>query len=320
MIISFNFIVFVQLKGKRRRSEEASTSKKQCVNQPARSKRIQEILRTRPHEKPKKCVSGERIKLLANYFPLRRETKWSLYKYHVTIEPEVLMARVRNRLLYNHKPTFGGYLFDGTQLFLTRVLDEDKLNLVSTNREGVEHHITLRFTKKIEMDENESLQVLNLILRRAMQGLQMKLVHRNYYDPVAAKNCGNHRIQLWPGYETSIRQHEYDILLNVDVRHKVMRTETVYEVMRKTARSDNFRNEFTQQVLGITVLTDFNNATYRIDDIDFDKSPKDKFSRRGQEISFIDYYKQVWFTFLKHKIGTNFKICLHALIACRDTT
>lgn len=231
--------------------------------------------------------------LTANYFRLTRKTEWSLYKYHVTFEPEVLMARVRNALIFNHKPKFGGYLFDGTQLFLTRKLEESQLNLVSTNREDVEHRIKLRFTKQILMSDNESIQVLNLILRRAMQGLQLKLVQRNYYDPADAKNLPQFHIQLWPGYDTSIRQHECDILVNADVSNKVMRTDTVYDLMKTTARGNNFRADFQQKVLGITVLTDYNNATYRIDDVDFDKSPSSTFTKGGREVSFIEYYQQV---------------------------
>lgn len=35
------------------------------------------------------------------------------------------------------------------------------------------------------MTESQSLQILNLILRRAMGGLELQLVGRNFYDPDA---------------------------------------------------------------------------------------------------------------------------------------
>ena len=38
----------------------------------------------------------------------------------------------------------------------------------------------------------------------------------------------------------------------------------------------------------------YNNKTYRIDDIDFEKNPLTKFTTRsGTEISFVEYYKKV---------------------------
>lgn len=49
------------------------------------------------------------------------------------------------------------------------------------------------------------------------------------------------------------------------------------------------------EIVGTSVLTRYNNKTYRIDDIDWDKNPKYVFSRgNGEEISLLDYYKKHW--------------------------
>lgn len=74
-----------------------------------------------------------------------------------------------------------------------------------------------------------------------------------------------------------------------------MRTDTVYNMMKETRAADpsNFRNNFQKKVLGITVLTGYNNATYRIDDVDFEKTPMSTFKRRDAEITIADYYIEV---------------------------
>lgn len=103
-----------------------------------------------------------------------------------------------------------------------------------------------------------------------------------------------YRIQLWPGYQTSVRQHERDKLLCAEIAHKVMRTETVYDILQRcleTAR--DYQEDFRRQVLGMTVLTDYNNKTYSVNDIDFAKTPKETFIFKNQEVSFIDYYYNV---------------------------
>lgn len=102
-------------------------------------------------------------------------------------------------------------------------------------------------------------------------------------------------MELWPGYATSIRKHEQDILLNCDVAHKVMRMDTVYDLLQETHRSDrgNLENAFKQKALGLTVLTQYNNATYRIDDIDFKKTPMTTFDKKGTAVTIADYYKEV---------------------------
>lgn len=97
------------------------------------------------------------------------------------------MARLRNALVMQHKDKIGGFLFDGTQLFLTRELDTEKgiVQFTSKTRTDEVYTLTLKFTKIVEMTEQESLQILNLILRRATKGLELQLVGRNFYDAAA---------------------------------------------------------------------------------------------------------------------------------------
>lgn len=74
-----------------------------------------------------------------------------------------------------------------------------------------------------------------------------------------------------------------------------MRTDTVYELMRDTRRNDphNFENSFRKKVLGMTVLTGYNNKTYRIDDVDFNITPSSTFSRNKTEVTIKQYYAEV---------------------------
>lgn len=108
-------------------------------------------------------------------------------------------------------------------------------------------------------------------------------------------NLREFRIELWPGYETSIRNHRAGILLNCNVAHKVMRRETIYDIIMQCQRESpaNFKNNFLQKVTGLTVLTSYLNKTYRILDVDFEKTPLSIFRRRNTEINILQYYKEV---------------------------
>lgn len=58
-------------------------------------------------------------------------------------------------------------------------------------------------------------------------------------------------MELWPGYQTSIRQHERDILLCAEITHKVMRTQTLYQILSDCSRDfQDFQTGFKQQVVG----------------------------------------------------------------------
>lgn len=102
-----------------------------------------------------------------------------------------------------------------------------------------------------------------------------------------------------------MRKHERDILLMCDVAHKVMRNDTVHDLMDETYRADrnNFENNFKQKALGLTVLTAYNNKTYRVDDIDFTKTPLEQFDQRGTKVTLKDYYKTVSLTFFTTDVG-----------------
>lgn len=74
-----------------------------------------------------------------------------------------------------------------------------------------------------------------------------------------------------------------------------MRTDTVYDMMKQCKQENpgNFRDNFVRKVLGMTVLTIYNNKTYRIDDVDFDKTPSSTFMRKTEEITISQYYDEV---------------------------
>ena len=58
------------------------------------------------------------------------------------------------------------------------------------------------------------------------------------------------------------------------------------------SKKQHFQEEATRQLVGSVVLTRYNNRTYRIDDIAWDKNPQSTFvDHTGRAISFIEYYK-----------------------------
>lgn len=53
----------------------------------------------------------------------------------------------------------------------------------------------------------------------------------------------------------------------------------------------NYRDMVQRKLIGSTVLTDYNNATYKISDIDWEQSPSSTFETRAGPVSFSDYYR-----------------------------
>ncbi|XP_018796089.1 PREDICTED: protein aubergine [Bactrocera latifrons] len=259
-----------------------------------RGKRIlTEVVTSRPPT----CVTktgktGTKVVVQTNYYRILKKPKWSIYQYRVDFAPDVDMVRVRRAYLAQHKKTLGGYIFDGTMLFCTTYLEKQDLELITKNREGEIIQIKLKHVGQLDVTDAQQLQVLNLILRRAMEGLKLQLVGRNFYDPKAKHSLNAYCLELWPGYQTSIRQHEQDILLCAEIAHKVMRTDSVYKTLQECQNKQDPLNSFKHEVVGTIVLTDYNNKTYRVDDVDFESSPMSKFKTKDGDISYMEYYKK----------------------------
>lgn len=68
------------------------------------------------------------------------------------------------------------------------------------------------------------------------------------------------RLEVWPGYITSILQYENDVTLCADVNHKLLRMETAYDVImriREDAKNKNLdvEKQVAKELVGSIVFT-----------------------------------------------------------------
>ena len=65
------------------------------------------------------------------------------------------------------------------------------------------------------------------------------------------------RLDIIPGLETSILQYEEDLLLEIDVAHKILRSECVLDVLYSLYSKDraNFQRMAAKQIIGSIVMT-----------------------------------------------------------------
>uniref|UniRef100_A0A8C0D1Y7 Piwi-like protein 3 n=1 Tax=Balaenoptera musculus TaxID=9771 RepID=A0A8C0D1Y7_BALMU len=62
-------------------------------------------------------------------------------------------------------------------------------------------------------------------------------------------------------------------------------------------REEDAKEKILKKLVGSSVLTKYNNRTYRVDDITWEKSPSSTFTRSdGSETSFVDYYREQYGT------------------------
>ncbi|CAH2295702.1 piwi 1 [Pelobates cultripes] len=239
--------------------------------------------------------SGVPIQLSTNHIKLVSRPQWVLYQYHVGFNPQMESRLLRSALLFQHEDLIGkARAFDGTILFLPRRLDKVS-EVFSQTRNGETVRITITLTNELPPTSPTCFQFYNIIFRRLLKMMNMKQIGRNYYNPNDPIDIKTHHLTIWPGFTTSILQYETSIMLCIDVSHKVLRNETVLDIMYNLygkVGAHHFRDACSKELIGQIVLTKYNNKTYRVDDINWDFSPESKFKKsNGSEISYIEYYR-----------------------------
>ncbi|KAM8760023.1 piwi-like protein 2 isoform 1-T2 [Acanthopagrus schlegelii] len=239
-------------------------------------------------------TKGAPITIASNHIPIRCKNE-AVYQYHVTFTPNVESMAMRFGMMKDHRSTTGEVIaFDGSILYLPIKLKDVVLkSLRRTDNEEIE--IKIQMKKILPPNSDLCIPFYNVVLRRVMKVIGLKLVGRNHYDPEGAVILAKQGLQVWPGYSTCIKRTDGGLYLCIDVSHKVLRNDSVLNVMNMLYQQskENFQDECTKELIGSIVITRYNNRTYRIDAIEWDKSPKDTFTLMdGTKTTFVEYYSK----------------------------
>lgn len=231
--------------------------------------------------------------MVANYIRIYSDPDTGLFEYEVRFNPPIDSSQIRFKLLHQQVETLGKTkTFDGVMLYLPFRLPKDEMILKSI-RPGDDVEIDVRIIYKRKKKLSECVQFYNILFERIMNVLNYIRIGRKKFDPSAPKLIPQHKLEIWPGYVTAVDEYEDGVMLCCDVSHKILLKTTVLEHLKECFVADqaNFKNNATASLLGLIVLTRYNNCTYRIDDIDFNTNPTGTFMHRDKETSFVDYYK-----------------------------
>ena len=131
--------------------------------------------------------------------------------------------------------------------------------------------VTITIKHKKKMADKRCVQFYNTLFRRIMQSMKMVQMNLNFYDPTAGHQVPQHKLEIWPGYVTAVQEFEGGGMLCCDVSHKVLRSQTAYELIKDVMKQNpaDLRGSVLKAVLGATVLTRYNNRSYKVDDVDW---------------------------------------------------
>lgn len=234
------------------------------------------------------------MNITTNYIRLNTDPEKGVFEYEVRFKPEIHTLNLRQRLLHQHRHIIGNVkTFDGTTLYLPIKLDDNVIQFTAIN-ENDNASIEVKVNYKRQKQLRECIHLYNVLFGRIMKTLKMVKFGRKQFDPTAPLLIPQHKLEVWPGFVTAVNEYDGGVMLCLDVSHRVLCQTTCLDLLRNAYRSDatNFQRNAATALIGAVVLTGFNNKTYRIDDIDFERCPMDTFTMNdGTEVSYVDYYK-----------------------------
>lgn len=247
-------------------------------------------------EKP----SGTAVALFANYFKMTTKPESEVSDYRVDFEPEVELCRARRVLIANRGPLFNNaYVYDGHSNIksLNRLPDVETV-VHDTMATGTPIVIKIKYTGTIAWGSMEMLRLYNINVRESFRYLNFVQIFRDYYDPHATIPLPNYAdLKLWTGMITAVGQYEAGPLMCCEPSFKVVRTDTVLDAMKSIYNrlgKEQWTDQAKRELVGSIVMTNYNNRTYKIEDIKFDERVNHTFERRGAQISFVQYYQEVY--------------------------
>ncbi|CAF3532884.1 unnamed protein product [Rotaria socialis] len=251
--------------------------------------------KTRPNDLScKQGESGKEISLVANYIKMLAAPKWDLYRYHCSFEPNIELRKIRRETLA--KADIKDVAFDGTLLYSFEDFGLEKMIACKHPITNEPLLIKIKRTSTASPESPEFFHLANLIVRKLLEIAGLKLLGRNYYSFDKKIELERYKLTLFPGFMTAVNVYEGQLMINVDLSTKVMNKQTVYCILMDKFNCFNdarqAQDASLKELLGQIVLTPYNNETYKIMDVAWDKDPNYQFTKRdGTQQSLCQYYE-----------------------------
>ncbi|XP_046683937.1 piwi-like protein Ago3 [Homalodisca vitripennis] len=242
-------------------------------------------------------TTGQEVPATANYIHLYLKEGRGIYEYEVRFNPPVDDRIYCEKLLFvQHRDLFGrNRTFDGVTMYLPRKLDEVDTILTSVHPITNETHtISLIFKKERSM--GECTHMFNVLFSIIQRELNMVKLDREYFSKDRSYSIPQHKLEIWPGYVTAVDAFEGGIMLNCNSSNKVLRTQTVLDVIKdilSRGGGGDWKTVLERMLIGQSVMTMRPVNIYRIDDIDFSQNPKSTFEKAdGTVMDYVEYHRR----------------------------
>lgn len=242
------------------------------------------------------------LTFLTNYVKINYDNtgrdKYLLYR--VDFAPTVESDDIRTRLVKRCTTTLfnGNYTYDRGNDLKSAVVLPNELTTVQAKHPADDSVIILTIKKTNNAINNfDYIRMFNMQMNEFLREMgYFKMRDSYFHHDLSTRLSQTYRINLVGGYNTTTSYLKAGIMMNLDSKTKIIQDVTLLQmidVIYDTHR-DNVQERVRNELTGKVVITKYNNRTYKIEDVDFDMTPQNRFTMRGGggEETYTNYYKR----------------------------
>ena len=263
--------------------------------------------------------------IYVNLFKINIKKPLKLFQYPYSVSPEIDAAdlRIRNKLFRyagigekkdrkKLKDFYGECFISGDSLYGMNEVKDAKtfncklyLNGLTEYTIKIQPKANARTINQADIEKDpltkQFIEILIQDILRANPNLDFYrglFVLKNQKKVIESKNGS---VNFYPGYTTSFMETESGNYLNVTLKNKILSTDTVLDYMEYFQYQDKKnQKQIKNYLIGRSFKVKYAKKNYIIDDISFDRDPKnEKFMYNGKSTKLEDYYLE------KYKIKIN---------------
>lgn len=242
------------------------------------------------------------MKLYSNYYQLEFDQNeiQGVNKYTVKFEPEIpdnsrpLRKAVLKLVKDKIREKLEFFIDWGLNVFSLRKVAD--LPQYEAEHDGTKYKIDIEWVQLMEATDKDHLNFLKIFFNSMMRSLRFEQIGPKVFNPAKAHSLDAHNVRVWPGFDTRMIMKERGALLSVDVAFKVVRTDTVLDYIsqlrdKADQKGKDWQAAINEAIVGSTVVTKYNQKTYKIERVEFNMSPETTFDKNGTAVSYMEYYK-----------------------------
>ena len=204
------------------------------------------------------------------------------------------------------RPVYGHFFISGNILFAMKKIDEPKTFKCSLHLKGItEYTIEInkcekeKLIKELDIHKDElAKQCIELIIKDILKANPKLEFHKDIFvNTTKKKKIETERVSItfYPGFVTSFMETDKGNFLNVTIKNKIIQNETIYDFLGqfKNLSNKNQQKNVKDELLGRSFKVTYAKKNRKIDEIDFDRNPKNTtINYNGKTINLVKYYEE----------------------------